>query len=164
MELSRKFENYFRRFSRVGLAAALVLLCGCVSISIPQYLKDKHPYKKKFFAGFAETHEATRAALREAGWIITEEADPRTFERDESYDEQNGQQVLIFTEEKQLARILYSRYYKLNVLVRSLAEGTEVEIRYLSITPVLFYKKEQYKNDGLVNAVMNLISKKLEQK
>ena len=142
----------------------LLFLCGCVTISIPQYLKDKHPYKKKFFAKFEETFAATKEALTHAGWVITEEADPTTYEQDQAYDEVKGKQVLIFTEEKQAARFLYSRYYKLNAFVRTLGDGTEVEIRYMSMTPVLFFKMERYKNDGLVNSIFAQISKKLEQK
>jgi len=51
----------------------------------------------------------------------------------------------------------------LNVYVREIGEGADVEIRYLAITPVLFKDTKSYRNDAVVNKVFNRIDSLLAQ-
>ena len=139
-----------------------VICTGCVTVKIPKYLKDEFPYKKKFYATFDNTLTATKQALKETGWKITEMANPSTFEQDQSVNSK-VKQILIFTEIRQTPLILSSRYMSLNLYLRSLEDATDVEIRYISVMPMLFKNSENYKNDDVVNKIFDRISQLLEK-
>ena len=139
-----------------------VMCTGCVTVKIPKYLKDGFPYKKKFYATFDNTLTATKQALKETGWKITEMANPSTFEQDQSVNSK-VKQILIFTEIRQTPLILSSRYMSLNLYLRSLEDATDVEIRYISVMPMLFKNSENYKNDDVVNKIFDRISQLLEK-
>ena len=40
--------------------ACMALLCGCTTAKIPQYLADKHPYKKQFYANYDAALKAAK--------------------------------------------------------------------------------------------------------
>ena len=141
----------------------VALLAGCVSVKVPKYVADKSPYKKKFYADFETTFAAAQEALKEGGWKISDVKHPSVFEQG-AVLEGEEKQALIFTEIRQTPLFLSSRYMSLNVFVRPADNGTEVEIRYLSVVPALFKNRESYKNDAVVNKVFNRISEILENK
>lgn len=142
---------------------ALLILTGCVTVKIPKYLQDQFPYKKKFYASFDETLTAARQALLDMGWKISEVSSPVVFEHNESTKEIDTKQALFFTEVRQTPLILSSRYMSLNVYVRAADDGSDVEIRYLSVTPMLFKNAQSYQNDTVVNKIFDRISELLEK-
>jgi len=144
---------------KIWLGAALFIVCaGCVSVKIPKYLKDEFPYKKKFYASFDETLTATQQALLDNGWHISDMSSPSVFEQDQAPLDPQGKQILIFTEMRQTPIVLTSRYMSLNVYLLSADNSTDVEIRYLAITPMLFKNMENYKNDAVVNKIFDRIT------
>ena len=148
---------------KITVLLAVLFLAGCVSVKIPKYLQDKFPYKKKFYADFETTLKAAEQALRDTGWKISETANPGAFEQGDLSGNE-AKQILIFTEVRQTPLILSSRYMNLNVFVRTADNGTEVEIRYASVVPVVFQGRENYKNDAVVEKVFNRISELLGEK
>ncbi len=142
-----------RRTILLGLA--FVFVCaGCVTVNIPKYIQDKSPYKKTFYAGYEETLEAAQKALKETGWQVTDTVNPIAYEQ-QGASEAQAKQVLIFTQARQTPAILTSRYMSLNVYVRAIDSGAEVEIRYFSVTPVLLGRAKGYKNNLVVNRVFD---------
>ena len=149
---------------RKFLLILLAIICaGCVSVSIPHYLNDKHPYQKKFYLGFKETAVATEKVLRDSGWIISGSSDPTVYEQNPTYDPSLGEQTLLFTDTRQTLMILFSRYTQLNVYLRSFSDGTEVEIRYIAVTPIPFKNFTSYRNDRLVRNLFNRIDRELQK-
>lgn len=141
----------------------LVSLSGCMTVSIPKYIRDEHPYERKYFASFDDTLKVTVQALEQTGWRIANMSNPETFEKGQAYQEAGAQQVLIFTEARQTPLILSSRYMSLNVYLRALPDkSTQIEIRYLGVTPVLFKNIQRYRHDAVVNKIFAQISHALE--
>ena len=141
--------------------ALLVVLSGCVTVKIPKYLPSENAYKKKFFLPFDDVLVAAKQALIDTGWQINDMASPSIFEQEASTQTQ-GKQILIFTETRQTPLILLSRYKSINVYLRSVDDGTEVEIRYMGMTQILFINSKNYKNDDVVNKVYDHMAQLLE--
>ncbi|HOW36028.1 MAG TPA: hypothetical protein PL155_06420 [Candidatus Omnitrophota bacterium] len=147
---------------KMGLILLVVFLSGCVTVKIPKYLQENFPYKKKFYARYEETLTATQQALKDLGWTVSEVANPTAFERQAETKDTPAQEVLIFTEVRQTPLILSSRYMSLNVYVRAAGDSTDVEIRYISVMPILFKSVKNYKNDPVVDKVFDRISELLK--
>ena len=145
------------------ILCALLLSCtGCVTVKIPKYLKNEFPYTKKFYSDFDKVSKATLKALSDLGWRISEMSNPAVFEQDLASDSQR-KQVVIFTEIRQTPLILSSRYMSLNIYLRAVDDGTDMEIRYISVTPILFKNVENYKNDAVVNKIFTHIANELKE-
>jgi len=146
----------------------ILILCmaflfqGCVSASIPHYLKDDFPYKKEFLAGYSDTLRATEQALKELGWKIGQTSKPAVYEQDSVSQQDADQEVLIFTSIRQTAMFLGTRYSKMNIYVRKVSQGTEVEIRYITVTSTIFKAFENYQNEGAAKKVLEHIEKALQ--
>ena len=138
---------------------SLLFLSGCTAAVLPQYLSDKHPYKKEFFAGYDESVAAARMALDELGWKVSGEGDPMTYERQSSPSEKR---IILFSEIRQTPLFLGTRYAKLNVMVRGIQDKTEIEIRYVTVTSVPFKSIQTYKNDATVQRIFEHIAKHLK--
>lgn len=139
-------------------------LSSCVTVKMPKYLKDEFPYKKKFYASFDDTLKATLDTLRALGWRASETVHPSTFEQGQLNEDKNARQILIFTDIRQTPMVLSSRYMSLNVyLMSSEPNNTDVEIRYISVTPMLFKNVQSYKNDSVVYNIFDHISRLLEK-
>ena len=142
----------------------LLSLAGCASITIPNYIHDKHPQLKTFYAPFDQVHAATLKALGDLGWKIEKEADPALYERGRQFQDISRQQILIFTDINQFSFFAGSRYARLNVFLHVTADkATEVEVRYLKVTSVMFKTLYNYKNDRLVERIFNRIKENLNQ-
>lgn len=149
------------RFLSIGL---LLVLLGCTSVSIPKYIPDENPYKRVLYVGFNPALTATRTALKDMGWKIAEETEPGIYERNRAITAQEIQQTLIFSEVRQTAAVVGSRYARINIFLRSIKDNeTEVELRYLTInsTPVKGF--EVYKNDAAAERILNQIEKIIDQ-
>ncbi len=155
--------NIPKRRAWVG---GLLLLAGagCVSVQIPQYLQDKHPYKKEFYSDYDATLKATKKILKNSDWKISSTADPAVFEESSENKRLEGKKILIFTENKQTSMFLFSRYTQLNIYVRALKNSTEVEIRYEAVIPLPFKQFRSYRNDSFVNNLFKQIADLVESK
>lgn len=144
------------------LVLVVFIVSGCVSISIPQYISKQSEYKQKFYADFEEVFNAALAALHDLKWEVAGTANPMMYEETVSYDP-NSQQMLIFTETKQSLMLLFSRYNRLNILARSMADSVEIEVRFEAMTAYPFHTAHNYKNDRLAEKIFNRISGHLNQ-
>lgn len=143
------------------ILTVLILFCaGCVSANIPNYLKEEHPYKKKIYADYQKTVAATQEALKELGWTIAETTQPGVYEQEPSANSQY-QATLLFTNIRQTALFLGTRYAKMNIYLRELADGTELEIRYLTVTSTPLRSFESYRNDSAVQKFFERIDQQL---
>jgi len=148
-----------KRFLSIPL---LLTLIGCASITIPNYIHDKHPSLETFYAPYDQVHTATLKVLGDLGWRIEQEADPALYERERQSQEMSRQQTLIFTDINQLSFFAGSRYARLNVFLRVTADkATEVEVRYLKVTSLMFKTLYNYKNDRLADRIFEHIEKEL---
>ena len=134
--------------------ACMALLCGCTTAQIPQYLADKHPYKKQFYANYDAALKAAKSALSELGWQLAGEGDPAVYEVGAPRE---GQQIILFTEVRQTAMFLGSRYARMNIILRFQSNGTEIEVRYLTINSVPFKNIESFKNESAAHRVFERI-------
>ena len=141
----------------------LIWCVGCMTVKIPKYLKDEFPYKHKFYASFDDTLDATIQALNDSGWKVADTSHPAVFEQGIARSDVENKQILLFTDVRQTPLLLSSRYMSLNVYIFSSDETTDVEVRYMAVTPVLFRSAETYKNDPVVNKVFDRIETILEK-
>ena len=147
----------------IGLLIFIVILTGCVSVQVTDYIKDNHPYTRKIIGDYENIIDTVKVVLFKEGWQIQAIANPSVYERrvggeDESKD------VLFLTGVKQYPKILYSTYTHLNVIVCAVAEGADVEIRYEALTPVRIKQFRDVRNDKLANRLLDNIEKELENK
>lgn len=138
---------------------SIVLLSGCVAATLPQYLSDRNPYKKEYFAGYDESVAAVKTALGELGWKVAGEGDPMTYERQASPSEKR---IILFFEIRQTPMFFGTRYGKLNVIVRGIQDKTEIEIRYVTVTSIPFKSFQTYKNDATVQRIFEHIATHLK--
>lgn len=137
----------------------LIVLAGCITVQMPQYVKDKNPYRKEFYADYNKTVLATTEALMKLGWKIVKEENPAVFESDSVTGPKEPRQVLIFTNVRQSSMLLSSRYTTINVLVKEDNEKANVEIRYFSILSTMLRNFESYENDSFVDKIFTEIDK-----
>lgn len=147
---------------RMFIFAVLIACVGCVTVSLPKYIKEESPYTRTFYASYNDTLKATLQVLEDLHWKVLDTAHPSVFEQGVA-EEDRVQQILIFTEVRQTPLFLSSKYMSLNVYLRSVASGTEAEVRYVSVTPVFFKHVERYQNDAVVLKILNRIEERLKQ-
>ena len=143
------------------LLALIVLssIIGCASVSVPNYIKDEHPYRKIFYASFDDVHAATVQALESSGWPVKNEADPALFE---TQREVSGRQTLIFTKLREASFGVSSRHTRLNAFLRVMPDkAIEVEIRSLKITSTAVKRFNNYRNDQNVDQIFKRIEEGL---
>lgn len=125
-----------------------IVLAGCASVTIPNYIRDEHPYRKTVYASFDAVLDAAVHALEDAGWKVAKTTEPSVFERNKATDNPAVKQILIFTDVRQMAFIFGTRYARMNVYLQSAADGsTEIELRYLTVTAASLKNFENYRND-----------------
>jgi hypothetical protein len=129
---------------------------------IPNYIADTNPYKKVVYGTFESVVAAADGALTDLGWSIESQAEPSTYERERS-SAVNLRQTLIFTNVRQTSMFLGTRYARMNVFVREqLDNQVEVEIRYVTVSSVIFKTMYDYTEDRGVKNILEAIEKKLE--
>ncbi len=138
-----------------------IISVGCTRLQMTKYIQDRNPYKQEFYASFDKVLEATKATLAHLGWSIAQTTDPAVYEQSRNHSD--GQEILILTETKQSSRILYSRYYQLNVFLHALKNATEVEIRYSVVTSFPLKEFHGYRNNALAREIFKEISSQLEK-
>lgn len=133
---------------RILFWISVFTVMGCASVTIPNYIRDEHPYHKKFYAPFDTVLEAAVHALEDSGWQVTKRTDPSVFERNKDAGTSGVQQILLFTDVRQMPLFVGTRYARMNIYLQSTAENTtEIELRYLTITSVSLKNFQNYRND-----------------
>ncbi len=146
------------------LGIPLLFCMGCASVIVPQYIHEEHPYHKKLYADFDKVQEAIHQALKESGWQVAKTADPAIFERNKTPVDPQARQVLIFTEIRQTALFLGTRYARMNIYLHAGHDNTtEVEARYLTVTSVPFKTFYNYRNDRFVQKLLERLEILSEQ-
>lgn len=146
---------------KILLVLLLLSFAGCASITIPNYIQDKNPYEKIFYAQFDQVRTAITKTFEASGWTIEKESEPALFERERDL-EGGDEQTLIFTDVRQISFFVGSRYIRVNAYVHGIANNeTEVEIRYLTVTSIMFKEFYGYKNDRAVEHIFSKIEKNL---
>lgn len=138
-----------------ALACSVMVLCGCVTVQVPSYIKAEQPYSRKVLGNYDQIAEAARRVLVRNGWKIDTETNANIYERNPEA-EASGKDVLFFTNVKQHSMLVYSSYTHLNVFLHPTAEGAEVEVRYIKVTPVI-KRFVSYHNDKLANRLLDQI-------
>ena len=109
----------------------LLMLAGCASVQAPGYIsRIDHPYERKYDADVEKVTSAVTYVLKKQGWVINSEADPAIYERDDRYDNNGYQNLLIITESKK--KLLSLKSVHLNVFIHSIENTSDVEIRLSS--------------------------------
>jgi len=98
--------------------------------------------------------------LKNQGWVITDEVDPSVYERDDRYDNNGYQNLLIITDAKK--KSLHLSITHLNVFIHSIGNVCDVEIRYEAQTHVV---KEftTVRNDRLAQGILDAVQKEASQ-
>ncbi|HOX54618.1 MAG: hypothetical protein PHI86_05250 [Candidatus Omnitrophica bacterium] len=139
---------------------------GCVTIKMPETIKEDFAYKKVFEADFEKAIRAATKVLQNYGWKVADISRSKLVKEDRSLDKKPVYTAYIFTEIKQSQLFLTTAYSTFNVRVEVIDDvHTEIAMRYLSVVPVppLYNKKVSYKNDNLVNKIYSDINKYLSK-
>ncbi|MDP8265574.1 MAG: hypothetical protein P9M07_01370 [Candidatus Aceula meridiana] len=145
----------------IVLLSFAIFFTGCVTVKMPQYLQAENPYSKQFLADYDKTLDATFKVLKKFGWTVAKQSSPLAFEQETAVPDKDKKQVLIFTNVKQKAMFLSSRYMSLNIVLKENKQNTDVEIRYFSILSTAFKNFETYKNDKFVERIFKGIATEL---
>ncbi len=140
----------------------VIMLCGCSTVNIPKYIPDTRPHKQTMYASFDQTLQATKSALQGGGWEIVDTTDPNVYEHSTILTE-DGQEILIFTGVKAIPMFLGTRYARVNIYLRTLAQpnSTEVEVRYLTVNSIGFKTFNNFKHPLAAKNILNDIEKNL---
>jgi hypothetical protein len=140
----------------------LLTFIGCASITIPSYIQDKNPYQKTFYAPFDDFYKITMDVFREAGWMIEKEYEPTLFERERDLGG-DRKQTLLFTEIRQSYFFIGSGYSRMNVFLREKSSNeTEIEIRYVKVTSMMFKCFYGYRNDSMIDRIFKGLEERLD--
>lgn len=150
-----------KRIIQLGLF--LVCLSGCATVSIPNYIKDDHPYTRTVYADFDQARAAAGKALQDSGWVVVDATDPTVFEHSSIQDE-GGREILLFSDIKELPFILGTRYSRVNVYLRSTSrpKETEIEVRVLTIKSLTFMELRKHKQPRVADKIFADIEKHLK--
>jgi len=142
----------------------LFIFTGCASITIPSYIQDKNPYKRKMYSSFEKTVNTVARVLEETNWHIERQTDPAVFERSVDGEDLSKQETLFITKVREMGLFLGTRYAKMNVFVRAASENyTEVEIRYVTVNSTLVKNFHNYKHNKSVERLFLKIEEKLNK-
>lgn len=144
----------------------LFFLFGCVTIQMPESIKEEFAYKKSFNCDIDKSIKAVKKTLEDLGWKVADISRSKLIKEDRTSDNKPRYLAYIFTEIKQIQLFLTSSYSTFNVRLEALDEThTEIAIRYLSVMPIppFYNKKISYKNDKLVDRIYANIEKYLSK-
>jgi len=135
----------------------ILFLGGCASVQMPGYIsRADHPYQRKIYGSFDKIVSSLDFVLKKQGWAIINEVDPSIYERDDRYDNNGYQNLLIITDFRKHNRVLYSTSTHLNVFIHSMGNACDVEIRYEANTKLL-KQFSSAKNDQLVQNILDAV-------
>jgi len=129
----------------------MLLLSGCTTAQIPGYIsRNDHPYVRKIYGNFDKVVSSVDYVLKKQGWAITDEVDPAIYERDDQYDNNGYQNLLIMTDVRK--HFLQLGSTRLNVFIHSIANITDVEIRFNSAH-----------NDPIANKILDAVEQEINK-
>jgi hypothetical protein len=139
----------------------IFVLSGCASVQTPGYIsRADHPYDRKYYASYEKVVSSIVYVLKNKGWSIDSEADPAIYERDDRYDNPDYQNLLIMTGVRK--NLLHMTSITLNVLVHSIGNTCDVEIRYEAQTS-LIRQFISVRNDQLVQDILDAIEEEVSR-
>lgn len=141
----------------------VLILMGCSTANIPIYLQGQNPYTQRFYVEHAQALIATKQALEDLGWKIDKTIDPLVYEQ-KNESAVNPNETLIITDIRQTPMFIGTRYAKINAYVRSQDNSSEIELRYLTVTSLVFKNFETYRNDKAVDRIFRRIEEVLNKK
>jgi hypothetical protein len=141
-----------------------IFLIGCSTINVPPYIQDKHPYTKTLLSNYNKTLLTTKKVLEDEGWKITKNVDPATYEKVREIDYPGAKQTLIFAQTVHKSWVGTGKYAQMNIYLRTVDEAnTEIEIRYLVVKDAFIKSFYQYRNDKLVDNLIEKINQQLKK-
>ncbi len=140
-----------------------IFLAGCASVYLPVYLQDKKPYTRRVYATYEEILQAVAKTLQDLGWEIDKTVDPLVYENHRMSD-LDEQQILVLTKTRQTSMWIGSRYARMNIYLSSKKGISEIEIRYLTTTSILFRGFKSYRNDSAADRIFAHLEELLNQK
>jgi hypothetical protein len=133
----------------------IFILAGCASVQMPGYIsRVDHPYDRKIYAGFEKVVSSTMFVLKNKGWTIMNGVEPSIYERDDRYDNNGYQNLLIITNIKK--QFLHLTSTHLNVFIHSIGNTCDVQIRYEAQTP-LIKQFISVRNDRLAQGILDAV-------
>lgn len=142
----------------------LAIATSCSTVNVPPYIQDKHPYTKTLQSNYNKVLLTTKKILAQEKWTITKEADPTVYEKGKELDVSNAKQTLIFARTVEKSLVGTGKYAQLNVYLRTVDEiNTEIEIRYLVVNSALVKEFYDYRNDKLINNLIEKINQQLKK-
>ncbi len=141
----------------------LLLVSGCATVNIPSYIKDNHPHTHLIYADFDGAVTAVKQALRDLGWTVIDESDPRVYEHS-AVQQQGGRELLLFTDIRETPFVVGTKYRRINVYLRSTSrpKQTEMELRYITISSFAFTKNRKYKHPQAAAKIFEAVDNKLK--
>jgi len=128
------------------ILSLLFILSGCTSVQMPGYIsRVDHPYERKIYGSFEKVVSSTMFVLKNKGWTIINEVDPSIYERDDRYDNNGYQNLLIMTSVRK--KFLHLISTRLNVFIHSIGNTCDVEIRISA------------RNDKMVQGILDTIER-----
>ncbi len=98
--------------------------------------------------------------LKSKGWTIDSEVDSSIYERDDRYDNNGYQNLLIMTSVRK--HFLFLTSTRLNVFIHSIGNTCDVEIRYEAQTS-LVKQFISVRNDLLVQGILDTIEQEVNK-
>jgi len=147
---------------KIYYTVLFVFMLGCTTATIPNYLPDIKPYTKRFYADYDVTLKTIIRSLEDLGWAIEKKANPIVYEQN-IVDSPGKNQILIITNVRQTPMFLGTRYARINILLSSIDNISDIEIRYVTITALPFKSLRSYENKSAVERIFDHIKKSLEE-
>lgn len=141
----------------------VVFVSGCSTVQIPNYINADHPYARRVYGDLDKVNAAVKLVLAQEGFKVLKETGTDVYERDARDQQEGAQGVLVLTEVREYSRVLYSTYVHLNIYLRQLADGVEVELRYGKVTSVLFKQFKGTRNDAYAVRLLDRIEAQVNQ-
>ncbi len=148
---------------KLTLLFIAMTLVGCSTVQMPYYIKAEHPYVRKISGDYGQIIAAIKGVLYDLGWGIQDEVNPSEYERREGGEDQS-KDVLFFTEAKRHFSLGCFTYDHLNMFVHATADGAEIDIRYESYTSAGPIKHSSFRNDKLVDPILDRIEQLIDGK
>lgn len=148
--------------NKISFIISLLVIVGCSSVGIQNYIKADHPYIRKISGEYDKILASVKETLANEGFAIQEEVNPSEYERREGGEDQSKDK-LFFTRSKRRSRILYSTYIHLNVYVHPTADGAEIDLRYEAFIPGAL-RPSSTRNDKIAYKILDEIEQSLESK
>ena len=140
----------------------IFVLAGCASVPMSEYIgRVDHPYNRKVYASFEKVTSAVIFVLKSRGWAISE-ANPSVYERDDRYDENGYQNLLIITDVRKKNGVLHSTFSHLNVFIHAIDNTCDVEIRYESQMRML-KSFISARNDQLAQGILDAVEQEVNK-